>query len=111
MLEVPSLSPSISILTSVDSLEYAKSIAQQLIQQHLAGCVQQTTGLSTYQWDDSIEYSHEYYLHIKTHPDLKDQVIAWLETNHPYDTPEIIVLDSSSSQAYGDWLYSQTHQA
>jgi len=105
------ISPSISILTSVDSIEHAKSMAHQLIQQHLAACVQQTAGSSTYQWNNRIEYSHEYYLHIKTHPDLQSQVIAWLESNHPYDTPEIIVLDASCSQAYGSWLYNQTHSA
>lgn len=96
----------ISVLTSVDQAEQAQWIGQQLLEKHLAACIQQTSGTSTYHWQGKLECTQEYYLNIKTTPDLKDRVITWLEQYHPYETPEIIVLEGSCGSRYGQWLYS-----
>jgi len=98
----------ISVLTSVDQAEQAQWIAQQLLEKYLVACVQQTSGTSTYHWQDKLECTQEYYLHIKTTAELKDRVITWLEQYHPYETPEIIVLEGLCSSRYGQWLYSST---
>jgi len=95
----------ISILTSIDQTEQAQWMTQKLLEKHLAACVQQTSGTSTYHWQGKLECSQEYYLHIKTSPDLKDQVIAWLEQNHPYEIPEIIIMEGACSKRYGEWLF------
>jgi periplasmic divalent cation tolerance protein len=94
----------IMILTSIDQAEQAQWITQQLLEKRLAACVQQTSGTSSYRWQGKLECSQEYYLHIKTTPELKEQVIAWLEQHHPYETPEIIVQERVCSEAYGEWL-------
>jgi len=93
------------IITSVADAEQAQWIAQQLLEKHLAACVQQVAGTSTYRWQGKLECSQEFYVHIKTTCERKEYVIAWLEKNHPYDTPEIIVLEGLCSQAYGQWLH------
>jgi len=100
----------IIILTSVDQAEQAQWVAQQLLEKHLAACVQQTSGTSTYHWKGGIECSQEYYLHIKTSVALQEELVLWLENNHPYDVPEIVVLEGLCSKAYGQWLHSSLHR-
>ena len=101
----------ISILTSIESAEQAEYITRALLQKRLAACVQQTVGLSTYHWHGNIETSEEYYLHIKTCTTLQAELVAWLEENHPYDTPEIIILEAQASKDYHAWLHSETNKA
>jgi len=101
----------IIILTSVNQEEQAQWIAQQLLEQHLAACVQQTSGASTYHWQGKLECSREYYLHIKTSVALQEKLVLWLEKHHPYDVPEIIVLEGLCSKHYGQWLHSSLHRA
>ncbi|MDQ6968668.1 MAG: divalent-cation tolerance protein CutA [Mariprofundaceae bacterium] len=98
----------ISILTSVDQAEQAKWMSQELLKKRFAACIQQTSGISTYHWQGELECTQEYYLHIKTTPDLKEQVITWLEQHHPYEIPEIVVLEGACSKAYGAWLSEET---
>jgi len=99
------MSHMIMIFTSIDQVEQAQWMTQQLLEKRLASCIQQTTGTSSYRWQGKLECSQEYYLHIKTIPALKKQLIAWLEQHHPYETPEIIILEGECSKAYGEWLY------
>jgi len=95
----------ISILTSIDQAEQAQWMTKQLLEKHLASCIQQTSGTSTYRWQGKLECSQEYYLHIKTTMELKNKVIEWLEKHHPYETPEIVIFKGECSKAYGEWLY------
>jgi periplasmic divalent cation tolerance protein len=96
----------VGILTSVDKAEQAEWIIQQLLEKRLAACVQQTFGTSTYRWQGKLECSQEYYLHIKTSPDLKEQVMGWLAEHHPYEIPEIIVIEGECRDDYWAWLHS-----
>jgi len=96
------------IITSVDSREQAEYICKTLLQAKLAACIQQTHGVSHYQWQGKLEVADEYYLHIKTSPARKQEVIAWLEQHHPYETPEIITLNAQASRKYSAWLHNET---
>ena len=93
------------ILTSVDSEEQAKKMAESLVESGLAACVQiSAPGISTYRWDGAIQQEPEFYLSIKTTNQGSAAACAWLEKNHPYETPEIICLKGDSSSAYMKWL-------
>jgi len=93
------------ILTSIDDRAKAKHIAKALVQAKLAACVQiSAQGESVYMWEDKPCEEAEYYLSIKTTAALKDKAVAWLENNHPYDTPAIIILDAKTSTEYQHWL-------
>ena len=94
----------IMILTSIDQAKQAQWMTDQLLEKRLAQCIQQTSGLSTYHWQGKLECSQEYYLHIKTTSALKNEAVKWLEKNHPYETPEIIVLKGECSKDYSAWL-------
>jgi len=102
------MSQMIMILTSIDQAEQAQWMTQQLLEKQLASCIQQISGTSTYRWQSKLECSQEYYLHIKTTLALKEQVVTWLEQHHPYETPEIIILEGECSKAYGAWLSKET---
>ena len=96
------------ILTSIDDKNKAKAIAQTLVEQKLAACVQiSAQGTSVYQWQGKVCQEKEYYLSIKTDEAHQEDVIAWLEANHPYDTPEIISLNAKASAEYQHWLQSE----
>jgi len=93
------------ILTSIDDRTKAESMAQALVEQQLAACVQiSAQGTSIYQWQGKVCQEKEYYLSIKTDEAHQAGVTAWLEANHPYDTPEIITLNVKASTQYEHWL-------
>jgi len=97
------------VLTSVASSEDAGRLAGALVEQGLAACVQcSAPGSSIYRWQGSIEASPEIYLTIKTRPELVDAAVQWLTCNHPYEVPELVVLDGEASLAYGLWLTEAT---
>ncbi len=98
----------IIILTSINDKSKAKAIAQALVEGKLAACVQiSAQGTSVYQWQGKVCKDKEYYLSIKTNKAHQADVIAWLEANHPYDTPEIISLHAKASTEYQHWLQSE----
>jgi len=98
------------IQTSVSSLSEAKIVANGLLQSHLAACVQISgSGVSLYRWQGKLEQSDEYYLSIKTASAQCRGVIDWLERHHPYELPEIVWTECSSSVAYANWVHSETH--
>ncbi|MDQ6966596.1 MAG: divalent-cation tolerance protein CutA [Mariprofundaceae bacterium] len=106
------------ILTSVDDASMAKSLARGLIAAHLAACVQiSPAGTSIYRWteDDSsgdsksdqqreIQEASEYYLSIKAPMHRINEIISWLQRQHPYDTPEIVILEAQAASAYAEWV-------
>ena len=97
------------ILTSVHDASIAKMLAHGLIEQQLAACVQvSAAGTSVYRWDGNIHEDAEYYLSIKAPLGCRDGIIGWLEQHHPYDTPEIIVLEAQAAKAYADWVQHVT---
>jgi len=100
------------ILTSVDDEDAAGKLAHGLVNARLAACVQiSAKGTSVYRWQGTVQNDGEYYLSIKTCAETEAKVIGWLETHHPYDTPEIICLQGTAAQTYGDWLQQQVAPA
>jgi len=102
------------ILTSVDDASTAKNLARALIEQQLAACVQiSPAGTSVYRWakdnqESAVQESYEYYLSIKAPLERCDEIITWLERQHPYDTPEIIMLEAQAARDYADWVEKTT---
>ena len=95
------------IFTSIDNKSKALTLAKALVQAKLAACVQiSAQGESVYMWEGQLCQEAEYYLSIKTTATLKDKVVAWLEANHSYDTPEIIILNAKASTEYQYWLHN-----
>jgi periplasmic divalent cation tolerance protein len=95
----------IVLVTSPDS-KVALQLAKKALQARLAACANLISGVeSHYWWQGRLESSTEVLVLFKTvkrHlPKLEKLVLA----NHPYDTPELVVLPLvAGSERYLAWL-------
>ncbi len=96
----------IQISTTTETKEQAESIAQYLVEQNLAACVQITGPItSIYRWKGKVENAQEWLCLIKTRDELFEKVEAAIKKLHPYETPEIIAVPVvKGSKEYLNWL-------
>ena len=101
----------VMILTTTGSVEEAQKIAQTLVKEKLAACVQRPIE-STYSWEGKLNNDPEQLLLIKTQANLFPKVEAAIKALHSYATPEIICLPiTAGSREYLDWISSMTRPA
>ena len=96
----------IQISTTTETKEQAQKIAQYLVEQKLAACVQVTGPIeSLYRWKGKIETANEWLCLIKTREDLFDKVETAIKKLHSYETPEIIAVPIvKGSKEYLNWI-------
>ncbi|MGB0678693.1 MAG: divalent-cation tolerance protein CutA [Polyangiales bacterium] len=89
---------------------FAQRAARAWVQERLAACVQMLPGLtSVYRWQGAVHEDSEVLLIIKTVSARVPALRQWLETHHPYDVPELVVLDAADGlPAYLRWVVEQT---
>ncbi len=93
------------ILTTTESNETrAKNIAKLLIENQLAACVSIKYIDSIYRWEDDIEENKEIEITIKSKPELKDDLIVFLQKMSSYDVPQILYKKFQAEEKYFDWL-------
>ena len=81
----------IQIFVTVDEKDTADEIAETLVSEKLAACVQITSPIkSTYTWKGEIEISEEWILIIKSKISLYEDLETEIKRLHTYETPEII---------------------
>ena len=81
------------IFCTCPNQESAEGIANHLIGQKLAACVNIIAGItSVYEWEGNIESSQEHLLFIKSHRDKYTAIEGAIKTLHPYELPEIIAV-------------------
>lgn len=100
----------IQIQTSLNSEEEVRRIANKLIEKNLAACVQFFPITSIYRWKNQIEESKEYLLFIKSTLKNKNKVLEFLEKEHTYEHPEIVVTSLDYvSKDYSKWVDEETN--
>lgn len=88
------MSAIIVITTYPNNWRNLKRLIIQLLKQKLAACIQRVNYVKSYYLrEGKIKQDEEKLLLIKTSSDKKEQLIATLKKNHPYDTPEIICIN------------------
>lgn len=94
------------VLTTAPNIEEAETLAQKIIAEKLAACVQILPQMkSFYFWEGAIRSDSEYLLLIKTLPEKFDDLEKFIGANHSYETPEIVALAAEKvSAAYLDWM-------
>jgi periplasmic divalent cation tolerance protein len=94
--------------TTVSARPDADRLARALIETRLAACVQIDGPItSVYRWQNNLETAVEFRLTIKF-PDANAAALdTWLHANHPYDTPEWIVMRAEIvAEKYLSWARS-----
>jgi periplasmic divalent cation tolerance protein len=101
----------IQVTTTTESREQAKKIADFLVEQKLAACVQILGPIeSTYRWKGKIETDEEWLCLIKTQEDFFKEVESAIKEMHSYETPEIIAVPIiKGSKEYLQWLDSEIY--
>ncbi len=94
------------ILSTCPDTEVAERIADTLVDQKLAACVNLVPGLrSVYRWKGQRERAEEVLLIIKSRTQDYSAVEKALRALHPYELPEIIAVPVSAGlPAYLAWL-------
>ena len=98
------------VMTTVASAEDADKLAQAMVEQSLAACVQIDGPIvSHYRWNGKLERAEEFRLSIKTVYGKWLRLREMLTQSHPYDEPEIVMMPIGDvSQGYRDWVIDQT---
>lgn len=94
------------VLVTVANPDEGSSIAHDLVEKHLASCVNILPGLtSVFEWEGKIEAASEALLIVKTRKDLLEAITSRIQELHSYDVPEIISIDiSGSHDTYLTWM-------
>lgn len=98
------------VLCTVPDEDSARRIAQTLVAEGLAACVNVLPRLtSVYRWEGEVTSGEELLLIIKTRQQRYAPLEARIKELHPYTVPEVIALPiQHGSKDYLDWLLQST---
>jgi periplasmic divalent cation tolerance protein len=101
------------VYITAPTMEDGRKIAQTLVSQKLAACVNILPGItSIYTWQGEICEEGELLLVVKTRADLFDALAAAVIKEHPYDVPEVVAVPlTGGSTSYLDWIDEVTREA
>lgn len=96
--------------TTVENEADARRLAAESVKLGLAACVQvEGPIMSYYRWDGAVQESVEYRLCFKFLSGQKSRLEAWLHEQHPYETPEWIVVTASHvAEKYLSWAMANS---
>ncbi len=99
------------VLMTAGSQEEADRIANTLVAEMLAACVNVLPGVtSVYRWEGEVQRDQEWLLVAKSTRDVLDDLVRRVQAIHSYDLPEIIALPIvGGSEAYLRWLDAEVH--
>jgi periplasmic divalent cation tolerance protein len=97
-------------LTTCPDDDVAHRIAETLVAERLAACVQVLPGVaSVYRWQGAVQRASEVLLLAKTTRERFEALSARIAALHPYDVPEIVAFDIAAGlPAYLDWIAHET---
>ncbi len=98
------------VYTTYPSASAAQSVAELLVKDRLAACVNVLPAtIAVYEWDGQLQKDDEAVCIVKTRAGLSEQVMAVIKDHHPYDTPALLVLPvMASGEDYTAWVLQQT---
>ena len=100
----------VQVQFAIDDSSIADGIIESLLQDHLVACGQRTGQvISRYWWRDSLEQADEWLVLLKTRAGLAPRVVDEVARQHPYETPEVIVLSIADGlPGYLEWIDTVT---
>lgn len=99
----------IEVTTTVDSEAAAVALAQKIVDQRKAACVQITGPIqSIYRWHNEICQTQEWRCTMKSLDSRSRELVEALTAIHPYEVPEVLIQSvDDCSEAYLQWLAEQ----
>lgn len=104
-------SQAVLVLITAPSEAVASEIANALLDQKLAACVNLMAPVnSLYTWQGKIHNDQEVLMLVKSRLEIfTDRLVPAVRAIHPYETPEIIALPILAGfQGYLDWIEAST---
>ena len=99
----------ILIISTYPNKKSITKIANELVQNKIAACVNITKISSIYSWQGKIENASEYLVLFKTTQKNKKSLKEKIKASHPYDVPEIAEINITSiNTSYLKWLVEST---
>lgn len=97
------------ILITASTAEEAESIADRLVAQRQAACINIIPKVhSLFWWQGQIESADEVLLVIKSKASLVEQIVTTVKELHSYEVPEVIALPiSGGNRDYLDWMEAE----
>ncbi len=95
------------VLTTCPDADIAKTIAQHLVKERLAACVNILPNItSIYHWQNELQCDEEVQLLIKTNSENFTLLNARINELHPYDVVEVIALNiQQGDKHYLNWIW------
>jgi periplasmic divalent cation tolerance protein len=99
------------MLTTVPDEDAAEALSSTALEARLAACVTRLGPVhSQYHWQGRIESGDEVQLLFKTSLARAAELEQFIQTQHPYETPEILSWQVTASNAYGQWVNAETQR-
>lgn len=99
------------ITVTSDDRDWLVAFVRALVDDRLVACgnVTVTPVRSIYRWEGEVEEADEVAVVLHTRRSLADRVIARTEAEHPYDTPQVLVVPVAAAAAgYHRWVLDST---
>jgi len=90
--------------TTFSDKSLALKIAEDLIKNNLAKCVQIKVISSIYSWQGEIKKSEEFEVKCKFDLHLKEKIISFLKENHEYKIPQILLYEAYTDKNYYNYI-------
>jgi periplasmic divalent cation tolerance protein len=106
-------SPALLVITAIDSPDLARQIAEALVEQRLAACVNMVSGVrSVYRWEGELKNGEEILLLIKTTTERFQDLSSVIHRLHSYQVPEILAVPvDRGDPAFLSWLLASVEPA
>ena len=99
------------VSTTVEGDADADRLADAVVGERLAACVQVVPVRSTYRWQGKVEHAPEFLLLMKTRKSLVESLMSFVRERHPYDVPELTVMRlDGGSPDYLKWIEEETER-
>lgn len=105
--------PALLCLCSCPDDTSAKRIAEALVEERLAACVNILPNMrSVYRWQGKVEHADELLLLVKTSAQRADTLRERILALHPHELPEVIMVEIDGGlPAYLDWVAAESGAA
>jgi len=95
-----------AVLSTAPDSTTASQIAEALVGERLAACVNVVEGVSSiYRWKGAVQRDREVLMVVKTTSDAVERLRSRLVELHPYEVPEVLALAvADGHEPYLDWV-------